>query len=88
MSKLSFMDDLTPVGASDSTTEPLIHTTGTSIRILQPLTMTWNPKEDITVYELAQCLPYLFRISYIMPYEIDKQAPYMRHFKIIDPNEK
>ena len=40
-------------------------------RFLMPLEMRWQPKEDITAYELAKCLPYLLRNSYVMPFEID-----------------
>ena len=35
-------------------------------RFLIPLEMRWQPKEDITAYELAKCLPYLLRNSYVM----------------------
>lgn len=51
-----------------------------------PLDLEWNPQEDITTYELAQCIPLLFRHTAVMPYEVDKDAPYMRHFKITDLN--
>jgi len=56
------------------------------IRIVQPLQMTWDPIEDITAYELARCLPFLLRSRLVMPSEVDKNAPEMRHFKIVDPN--
>ena len=53
---------------------------------VQPLQMIWKPKEDITAYELALCIPYI--ISNIMPYEkIDQSLPHFRHFEIIDPNK-
>lgn len=55
-------------------------------RIFQPLWMTWEPKEDITPYELAKCMPFLLRLRSVMPFEVDKDAPEMRHFKIVDPN--
>jgi hypothetical protein len=55
-------------------------------RIIQPLQMTWDPIEDITTYELAKCLPFLLRSGLVMPYEVKKNAPEMRHFKIVDPN--
>ena len=54
--------------------------------LLRPLRMVWKPKEDITTYELAMCLPYLLRQTFVMPYEIDKAEPHMRHFEIHDPN--
>ena len=43
-------------------------------RFLMPLEMRWQPKEDITAYELAKCLPYLLRNSYVMPFEIARRT--------------
>ena len=60
--------------------------TGTSMKFITPLEMRWKPKEDITTYELAKCLPYLIRYSSVMPYEIDKSENHFRHFEIIDHN--
>lgn len=57
-----------------------------TFRITLPLEMIWQPKEDITTYELAMCLPYLFRNQGVMPYDIDKSLPHFRHFKITDHN--
>ena len=57
-----------------------------TFRIMLPLEMIWQPKEDITAYELAMCLPYLFRHHGVMPYEVDKSLPHFRHFKITDHN--
>ena len=54
-------------------------------RFLMPLEMRWQPKEDITAYELAKCLPYLLRNSYVMPFEIDTNENHFRHFVINDP---
>ena len=59
---------------------------GTSMKFLIPLEMRWKPKEDITTYELAKCLPYLLRYNAIMPYEIDKSEIHFRHFEIIGHN--
>lgn len=59
---------------------------GTSIKFLTPLEMRWKPKEDISTYELAKCLPYLIRNNAVMPYEIDKSEIHFRHFEIIDHN--
>jgi hypothetical protein len=56
--------------------------------IVQPLEMRWQPKEDITTYELAKCLPYLLRQYNTMPYEINKLENHFRHFEIIDHNDK
>lgn len=50
-----------------------------------PIILDWQPKDDITVFELEMCLP-LIRASFIMPHEIDKSNVWMRHFKIIDNN--
>lgn len=63
-----------------------IATTGTTPVI--PLEMRWEPKEDITTYELAKCLPYIFRAGRVMPFEIDQNEPYLRHFVIVDHNKK
>lgn len=49
-----------------------------------PLQMEWQPKEDITTYELAMCLPYFFRTHGVMPYEVDMELTHFRHFKITD----
>ena len=54
--------------------------------ILLPLEMLWRPKSDITTYELAMCMPYLFRRYNIMPHEIDLSLSHFRHFEIIDHN--
>lgn len=40
----------------------------TTSKFIMPLHMTWKPKEDITTYELAMCLPYLLRHTSVMPY--------------------
>lgn len=58
----------------------------TTTRIL-PLQMEWQPKEDITTYELAMCLPYFFRTNRVMPYEVDMELKHFRHFKITDHNK-
>jgi hypothetical protein len=60
--------------------------TETGIKFILPLEMKWQPKEDITTYELAKCLPYVFRYNNTMPYEIDKTENYFRHFEVIDHN--
>ena len=57
-----------------------------NIRPIIPLEMYWEPKEDITTFELALCLQYLIRRYHVMPDEIDLSLPYFRHFKIIDHN--
>lgn len=63
--------------------------TGSSVTtMILPLQMEWKPKEDITTYELAMCLPYFFRIHGVMPYEVDMELTHFRHFKITDPNKQ
>lgn len=59
---------------------------GTGTKILMPLQMEWQPKEDITTYELALCMPYLVRHNAVMPYEVDTNDKHLRHFKITDHN--
>ena len=56
-------------------------------KFLQPLLMSFNPKEDITTYELAKCMPYIYRTYGVMPYEVDLSQPHFRHFDIINPNQ-
>ena len=51
-----------------------------------PLEMRWQPKEDITTYELSLCLPFLVRNN-IYHFEIDESLPHFRHFKIINHNK-
>lgn len=60
--------------------------TTTFFRFKQPLIFIWNPKEDITTYELALCLNYINNNS-IYPENINKEDKIFRHFDIIDPNE-
>jgi len=59
---------------------------GTGSKLIMPLQMEWQPKEDITTYELALCMPYLVRHSAVMPYEVDTNDKHLRHFKITDHN--
>jgi hypothetical protein len=59
---------------------------GTSMKFITPLEMRWKPKEDISTYELAKCLPYLIRYNAVMPYEVDRTEIHFRHFDIIDHN--
>jgi hypothetical protein len=55
-------------------------------RAWHKIEMEWQPKEDITTYELALCMPYLVRHNAIMPYEVDTNDKHLRHFKITDHN--
>jgi hypothetical protein len=59
---------------------------GATSKILMPLQMEWQPKEDITIYELALCMKYLVRYNAVMPYEVDTNDKHLRHFKITDRN--
>lgn len=45
----------------------------------ESIVMVWNPKEDITVFELAQCIPYIGSGSRFVD-SIDLKLPFMRHF--------
>lgn len=48
-----------------------------------PTEMIWKPKEDITSYELALCMPYII-LDYGVTYDrIDESLPHFRHFDII-----
>jgi hypothetical protein len=58
----------------------------TSSKILMPLQMEWQPKKDITTYELALCMQYLVRYNAVMPYEVDLDDKHLRHFKITNHN--
>jgi len=46
--------------------------------------LIWNPQEDITTFELAQCIPLILMSQYgpINESFIDLKQPYMRNFKI------
>ena len=53
-----------------------------SNQFVLPLQMTWQPKEDITTYELALCLPYILYNQSVTPDMIDLSQSHFRHFKI------
>ena len=55
-------------------------------KVVLPVQMKWNPKKDITTYELALCIRY-FLVGHVMSHMIDRTEPHFRHFEIIDPNE-
>ena len=54
----------------------------------QPLKLDWNPKEDITTFELAQCIPFIFGFRTVYPNMVDLTESHFRHFDITDPNQK
>ena len=63
---------------------------GNKTKVLQPLRIAWTPKEDITTFELAQCMPYLISMgtgASIMPYQVDESL-FFRHFTIDNPNNQ
>ncbi len=64
--------------------DSILLSAGANTKSIPPLEMRWQPKEDITTYELAKCLPYLLRSRSTMPYEIDKSETHFRHFEIIE----
>ena len=70
----------------ESKSNELYTVLGTGSKILMPLQMEWQPKEDITTYELALCMKYLVRYNAVMPYEVDTNDKHLRHFKITDHN--
>jgi len=43
--------------------------------------LEWNPKEDITTYELAKCMPFLINHTFLTENMIPDEY-FMRHFKI------
>lgn len=77
-----------PQSCQTDVSSSILTNTGTGAKFILPLEMIWQPKEDITTYELAMCLPYFFRHHRVMPYEVDKSLPHFRHFKITDHNVK
>lgn len=56
-------------------------------KIIQPCSYRWDPKEDITTYELAQAVPYLIGDGLFLPGQYDLSQSFWRHFKIHDPNQ-
>ncbi len=76
----------TPQSYQTDVNSSILLNTVTVAKFILPLEMMWKPKEDITTYELAKCLPYLLRNNSTMPYEIDKSENHLRHFEIIDHN--
>lgn len=55
-----------------------------ALGVAQPLEMTFEPKEDITAYELAMCL----RMVGQRFYTVDMEPTWMRHWIVVDPNKK
>ena len=70
----------------ESKSNELYTVLATGSKIVMPLQMEWQPKEDITTYELAMCMQYLVRHNAVMPYEVDINDKHLRHFKITDHN--
>lgn len=79
-------DDFNDTSNKIDVNSNILFINGTGNKLILPLEMRWQPKEDITTYELAKCLPYLIRSNSIMPYEIDKTETHFRHFDIIEYN--
>ena len=75
-----------PASCLGAVSSSILLNTATGTKFILPLEMRWQPKKDITPYELAKCLPYLLRSNGTMPYEIDKTENHFRHFDIIDHN--
>jgi hypothetical protein len=55
-------------------------------KMILPVSVTWKPQPDITVYELAQLIP-LFVYGHIMSYDLPKDERLLRHLDIHDPNK-
>jgi hypothetical protein len=52
------------------------------------LELKWNPKDNISVNELAFCLPYIFNNPYLTDFYLFKgNQNYFRHFDIIEHYE-
>lgn len=51
--------------------------------IRQPLSIQWEPKEDITTFELAQALRYLLMNTPVYSENITDDS-FWRHFKVND----
>jgi len=58
----------------------IIVNTGIGIELKKPLNVSWNPKEDITTFELAKCVEILFNIKYIYEDDVDLNETHWRHF--------
>jgi hypothetical protein len=49
------------------------------------LKLEWNPKENISINELAFCLPYILKNTYLTDFSLFKENQnYFRHFDIIE----
>lgn len=60
----------------------IIGTVGQVLKFAKPLNVKWEPRPDITAYELAQCLPFFFYRNGIREGDIDTAQSYSRHFII------
>lgn len=59
----------------------LITDTSNEIKFVLPKSYAFEPKEDITAYELAECLKYFFGTNYGIESEPETIK---RHFKEVD----
>jgi hypothetical protein len=50
-----------------------------SVKYIRSLRVQFRPLKDITAYELAEAIPYIFS-GYAMPDEIKKNESLFRHF--------
>ncbi len=46
--------------------------------------LSWNPKEDITAYELAKIVPILTGMVIISPEEVESNPSHLRHFDVTE----
>ena len=68
----------------DIKNEPLIVGT-TFMKTVYPLQLEWEPRVDITAYELAVCLKYFGGTYY--PGDLDVTLHHFMNFKITDHNK-
>ena len=56
--------------------------TNGGVTFRKPLSVQWDPKEDITTFELAQAIKYLISPSWPIYKETVTEDSFWRHFKI------
>lgn len=61
-----------------------INTDTQTLEPTTPVYLEWHPLPDITLHELALCMPYIFK-GIIYNNAFDTTQPHLRHFKITKP---
>ena len=54
-----------------------------NFKIYQPEPIIWDPKEDITTYELAMCLPLFVSTGHIHHYYDQLPSEAQRHWRTV-----